>query len=119
VLYTPNPVILGGIHHLSNILTSLSPPVSLRNAALRWLSYHSSLKSGNENCIILGASRIEQIMENVGGVNEGILEERAVQGVNQLWEEVRQEVARSQETGKTLPEAAKSVAVCVWQESFT
>lgn len=119
MLYTSNPGILGGIHHLSNILASLSIPVSLRSAALRWLSYHSFLPSGNGNGIILGASQLKQITENVGEVNKGVLGASAVLGVDELWEKLRGEVAQSQRAGYALPEAAKSVAVCVWQESLS
>jgi aflatoxin B1 aldehyde reductase len=63
--------------------------VSATEAALRWIVYHSTLR--DEDAVILGASREEQVVDSMEIVKRGPLEEEVVKAVEQVWEAVRQE----------------------------
>lgn len=56
-------------------------PVSL---ALNWLLHHTAA-----DCIILGASRIEQLDANLTAMEEGSLSADVVEACNQVWEQLR------------------------------
>lgn len=47
--------------------------MELREAALRWLVYHSCLDPTHGDAVILGASSLEQIVDNVNGAGNGPL----------------------------------------------
>ncbi|KAF2246251.1 putative oxidoreductase [Trematosphaeria pertusa] len=55
--------------------------------AVRWLAHHSALRE--EDGIILGASRNEQIVETVGFIRKGRLEDEVVRLAEEAWEGVR------------------------------
>lgn len=57
--------------------------MSGREASLRWLCYHSAL--GDEDAIIIGASKLEQIQQNVESVKDGPLPEILVEAMNGIW----------------------------------
>lgn len=60
------------------------PPVEV---ASRWLAHHSPL---NENdSIVLGASKLEQVRDTVANIRKGPLPPPVVTLVEQLWETVR------------------------------
>ncbi|KAI1276425.1 putative oxidoreductase [Xylaria sp. FL0933] len=56
--------------------------------AIRWIFYHSKL--GDEDCVLLGASRVEQIVENVAFVRKGPLADHVLPLVEELWDGVKQ-----------------------------
>ncbi len=56
-------------------------PVSL---ALNWLLHHTSA-----DCIILGASRVEQLDENIRAMEEGPLDGATVEACDRVWSQVR------------------------------
>ena len=57
--------------------------VSLREAALRWIFYHSAL---NENdSVILGATNIQQIEENIISIEEGPLPQELADVFDEVW----------------------------------
>lgn len=60
--------------------------ISDREASLRWLAYHSAL--GDEDAIILGASKLEQISQNVESINKGPLPKNLVDAIEGVWEVV-------------------------------
>jgi len=62
--------------------------LSATEAALRWIVYHSVL--GDEDALILGASREEHIVNSMEIVKKGPLDEKVVQAVEQVWEDVRE-----------------------------
>jgi aryl-alcohol dehydrogenase-like predicted oxidoreductase len=53
---------------------------SLVSLALNWLLHHTVT-----DCVILGASRIEQLEENLRALEDGALDEAAVAGCEQVW----------------------------------
>ena len=56
-------------------------PVSL---ALNWLLHHSAI-----DCVILGASKREQLEENLKAMEEGPLSADAVAACDQVWAKIR------------------------------
>jgi aflatoxin B1 aldehyde reductase len=89
---------------LKSILAPLG--ISSRDAALRWICCHSALEGvvarkedakvieeleekrgedGDGDAIILGASRLEQISENVGSIVEGKLPKQVVESIEKIW----------------------------------
>lgn len=69
---------------IGRLYTALEPlGISSVEAALRWLYYHSLLGEGDG--IILGASRAEQVVENVAAIRKGPLPEGVVQSIEGIW----------------------------------
>lgn len=60
--------------------------LSSREVALRWLYHHSVLEDGDG--ILLGASKLSQIADNVECMSRGPLPEDVVSAVEQLWTSV-------------------------------
>ncbi len=60
-------------------------------AAFRWLAYHSMLFSSNEDGIIVGASRMDQLEENLSAAQKGALPASVAEAFDAAWEEVRPE----------------------------
>ena len=56
-------------------------PVSL---ALNWLLHHTPA-----DCVILGASRIEQLEENVAALEDGALSDDTVKACDAVWARLR------------------------------
>ena len=63
--------------------------MSSREAALRWLYWHSKLGEGDG--IILGASKAMQVVENVENIKKGELPSDVVSAVEEMWERVKGE----------------------------
>ncbi|KAK6827300.1 Aldo reductase [Apiospora arundinis] len=61
--------------------------LSSTEVAYRWLAYHSALGEGDG--IIIGASRLEQVVETVGIIRHGPLPDAVVSLASELWEAVR------------------------------
>ena len=62
--------------------------ISMPEAALRWLCYHSEL--GGNDGVVLGATRTEQIEKNVAAARKGPLEDSVVDAFEKTWEAVRE-----------------------------
>ncbi|PWY91686.1 putative aldo/keto reductase [Aspergillus sclerotioniger CBS 115572] len=73
------------MHNAIHFLTKTLEPynISKPEAALRWLSYHSLL--GPEDGIILGASKIPQLEQNVQAIKNGPLPDEVVSAIDSLW----------------------------------
>lgn len=56
-------------------------PVSL---ALNWLLHHTQI-----DCVILGASRMEQLEENLNAMNDGALTDDTVAACDAIWKQLR------------------------------
>ncbi|TGO38510.1 hypothetical protein BHYA_0073g00190 [Botrytis hyacinthi] len=76
------PKLQQAMKDLENILAPLG--ISGREASLRWIYYHSRLGDGDG--IILGASKISQIRENVKSISAGPLSEEEVQKIEGIWD---------------------------------
>ena len=61
--------------------------LSSAEVAIWWLAHHSGL--GEDDGIILGASRVEQIVETVGFVGKGPLDGELVGVAEELWQGVK------------------------------
>ncbi|KAI1287516.1 putative oxidoreductase [Xylaria venustula] len=55
--------------------------------AVRWIFHHSKLT--DDDAVLLGASKVEQLVENVAFIRKGPLPEAAVLLANDLWEAVK------------------------------
>jgi len=58
-------------------------------AALRWLIHHSKLEANDQDGIIIGASKIEQLKENLKVCKEGKLPKEIVLAYEKAWEITR------------------------------
>jgi aflatoxin B1 aldehyde reductase len=70
-----------GVCDLHNIIPS--------EAALRWLIHHSKLEANDQDGIIIGASKIEQLKENLKACKEGKLPKEIVLACEKAWEIAR------------------------------
>jgi len=57
---------------------------SMISMSLNWLLYHTT-----SDCVILGASRLEQLDQNLAACEEGPLSDAAVEACNRVWLEFR------------------------------
>lgn len=62
-------------------------PLSTQEAALRWLMHHSALRDGD--AIILGATKLPQLVSNVADARKGPLEGQIKHIVDGLWDSVQ------------------------------
>jgi aflatoxin B1 aldehyde reductase len=71
-------------HNMINELKRIIEPlgISPTGAALRWLAYHSELNEGDG--IILGASKIEQLTQNVKDIEQGPLPESVIVAIRAI-----------------------------------
>lgn len=76
------------IHAFTKLLEAKN--MSKVEAALRWVSYHSAL--GPEDGIILGASKLEQIVSSVEAIKKGPLPDDVVAAMDGLWMTVPQQL---------------------------
>lgn len=70
------------IRFLDNMLEPYGIPKT--EVSLRWLAFHSKL--GTQDAIIFGASKIDQVKENVAAVGKGPLPDELVAVLNGIWE---------------------------------
>jgi aflatoxin B1 aldehyde reductase len=54
-------------------------------AALRWLTYHSKLAQAKKDGIIIGASKIEQLEQNIESTKKGQLSEKIAELFEDIW----------------------------------
>jgi len=66
-----------------------SHKISPTEAALRWLIHHSELSSDEGDGIILGASKVSHLQQNLASVGSGELPDEIVAVLDQGWEQVR------------------------------
>lgn len=73
---------------LNNLQATILEPlgISSAEAALRWICFHSAL--GEADSVILGSSRIRQIVQNVRDIQKGPLPRNAIDALQNLWEAV-------------------------------
>lgn len=58
-------------------------------AALRWTTWHSELGAEYGDSVIIGASKISQLSENLDILEQGPLPEPLVETINGVWEDVK------------------------------
>lgn len=62
--------------------------ISGHAAALRWTAYHSVLDASLGDAIIIGASTLEQLKENLDIIEAGPLPEELAQAVGDIYQHV-------------------------------
>ncbi|KAL8370103.1 hypothetical protein RB595_000463 [Gaeumannomyces hyphopodioides] len=62
--------------------------ISHAAAALRWVAFHSVLRADLGDGLVLGASRVEQMEQNVAAVADGPLPADVVRGIEDIWANV-------------------------------
>jgi aflatoxin B1 aldehyde reductase len=62
--------------------------VSKAELAYRWVTYHSALQ-GDEDGVIFGSSKLEQVEQTAKGIKKGPLSDAAVKGIEEIWESVK------------------------------
>ncbi|KIW69448.1 hypothetical protein PV04_05325 [Phialophora macrospora] len=63
--------------------------ISGHAAALRWTTWHSQLGAEYGDAVIIGASKLSQLKENMDILEQGPLPEPLVETLNGVWEDVR------------------------------
>lgn len=63
--------------------------ISGHAAALRWTTWHSKLDAACGDAVIIGASKIEQLEENLDILEQGPLPEGLVEIMGKMWEDVK------------------------------
>ncbi|KAI0371014.1 Aldo/keto reductase [Pilatotrama ljubarskyi] len=59
--------------------------LTLTEVALRWLSHHSLLKREHGDAIIIGASRVKHVEQNLDDLEKGPLPEEVVKALDEAW----------------------------------
>lgn len=73
-----------------DLLDAIEPlQITGQEACLRWLYYHSALVEGDG--VILGASKVAQIVQNMNDIDKGPLPVEIVQKIETLWERLQQQ----------------------------
>jgi len=88
-LYTTTfdtPVMHQAILDAKAVCDAASPPISLHDAAMRWLMHHSAL--GDDDAVIVGAKRVDQLEGNVAGARGGRLEGEVLKAIDGMWNQV-------------------------------
>ena len=63
--------------------------IAMAEAAYRWLAFHSCMDASKGDGILLGASRMEQMMQNMATVGKGQLPQGILDAMNAAWEIAR------------------------------
>lgn len=73
---------------ISDLLDTIEPlHIKGSEACLRWLYFHSALRE--TDAVILGASKITQIVQNAHDISKGPLPGHVVQKIDSLWTQLR------------------------------
>lgn len=65
--------------------------ISKTEMAYRWVMYHSNLEPEYGDGIVIGSSCLEQLEQTLIFCNKGALSEKAVGGIQQIWDSVQHE----------------------------
>ena len=65
--------------------------VKMVDAAYRWLAFHSCMDGGDGDGILLGASRLEQLEQNLTAIGNGPLPGSILSAFDDAWEETKAE----------------------------
>lgn len=73
------------LHEYYEKILALSGEANLSTGevSLRWIVHHSAL--GEDDVLILGASRITQLEQSLESIKKGPLDEKLAQELNSLW----------------------------------
>ncbi|MCR4895655.1 MAG: aldo/keto reductase [Lachnospiraceae bacterium] len=65
--------------------------ITMVEATYRWLAYHSMLDSGRGDAILIGASKLNHLLQNMESVNAGPLPDDVIEAMNVAWKICRGE----------------------------
>jgi aryl-alcohol dehydrogenase-like predicted oxidoreductase len=77
-----HPAYFDAVENLAQ--TASAAQRSLISLSLNWLLHHTPI-----DCVILGASRLEQLAQNLKTLEDGPLPDEALQGCDRVWRELR------------------------------
>lgn len=60
--------------------------ITLIQAAFRWLAFHSHLNATRGDGILLGASKVNQVVQNIEAMNQGELPDSITDAFNNAWD---------------------------------
>ena len=75
------------IDHIKEVCAAYD--TNIVEAAYRWLAYHSMLKADRGDAIIVGASRLSQLVQNMETLQKGELPEEITAAIDEAWEVCR------------------------------
>lgn len=81
------PALLDGLEKWEKMAKAQG--ISQAELAFRWIYYHSTLKPEKGDHLIVGASKPEHIKYAVEGLKKGPLKAEVVEGINEVWEIVK------------------------------
>ena len=76
---------------IDRIQATLTDGVSLTDASLRWMMHHSQLKGEFGDAVILGASKMEHVTQNLKGIVGGPLDDAVVKAFDDAWQQCKGE----------------------------
>ncbi len=85
--YGENPAFLAALAKWGEVAEQAG--VGRAELAYRWVSWHSPLKREHGDALIIGAGSLEQLEETLVGIEAGPLSNEAVQGVQEVWDLVK------------------------------
>jgi aflatoxin B1 aldehyde reductase len=62
--------------------------LTLGECALRWMSHHSQMKKEHGDSVIIGASSVKHLEENLNDLEKGPLPDSIVEAMDQAWKTV-------------------------------
>ena len=63
--------------------------VNVLEIALRWIAHHSQLKAEHGDAVIIGASKVEQLEENLIALEGPALPQEIVDAADQVWQSLK------------------------------
>jgi len=76
-----DPKLQLAMNDFKSVLTPLN--ISASEASIRWIFHHSKL--GEQDAVILGASKLAQIEDNMRSILAGPLPDGVVQAIDSIW----------------------------------
>ena len=81
------PAMHEAVRTLKSVCDAAQPPLSLQEAAMRWIVHDSALRDGD--AVIFGAKRADQLEANVADARRGPLPADVRTAVEGLWDTVK------------------------------
>ena len=66
--------------------------LTMAETALRWVSHHSMMKREHGDSVIIGASSVEHLKQNLIDLEKGPLPEEVVKSLDEAWGIVKKDV---------------------------
>lgn len=66
--------------------------LTMAETALRWVSHHSMMKREYGDSVIIGASSVKHLQENLDDLEKGPLPDEVVKSLDEAWGAVKGEV---------------------------